>query len=57
MLPHAQALLQAAQESGLFLFADTDLRVDLVQARISFDRQRLADLDMSVTDVANQVDC
>ncbi|MCH1491352.1 MAG: efflux RND transporter permease subunit [Luminiphilus sp.] len=55
MLPHAQALLQAAKESGLFLFADTDLRVDLVQARINFDRQRLADLNMTIDDIASQV--
>ena len=26
MLPYAQQLVQAAEESGLFLFADTDLR-------------------------------
>ncbi|WP_435218685.1 efflux RND transporter permease subunit [Luminiphilus sp. nBUS_07] len=55
MLPYAQALVRAAKESGLFLFADTDLRVDLVEARINFNKQRLADLNMSLDDVARQV--
>ncbi len=55
MLPYAQALVKAARESGLFLFADTDLRVDLMQGRISFDRQRLADLNMTVNDAAGQI--
>lgn len=55
MLPYAQALVRAAKESGLFLFAETDLRVDLVEARIDFDKQRLADLNMSLDDVARQV--
>ncbi len=55
MLPYAQQLVQAAEESGLFLFADTDLRVDLAQVKINLDKQQLADLGMSVSDVANQV--
>ena len=55
MLPYAQQLVQAAEESGLFLFADTDLRVDLTQVKINLDKQQLADLGMSVSDVANQV--
>jgi len=55
MLPYAQALVAAAQNSGLFLYADTDLRYDLVQARIDLDRERLADMGMSVAEVSNQI--
>jgi len=55
MLPYAKQLVAAAQDSGLFLFADTDLRVDLVQAHINIDKQRLADLGMSLGDMSNQI--
>ncbi len=55
MLPYAKALVSAAEESGLFMFADTDLRVDLVQGRINIDKQRLADLGMSLGDLSNQI--
>ena len=37
------------------MFADTDLRVDLVQARIDIDKQRVADLGMSLSDISNQI--
>lgn len=55
MLPYAKALVTAAEESGLFMFADTDLRVDLVQGRINIDKQRLADLGMTLGDLSNQI--
>ncbi len=55
MLPHAEALLSAARQSGLFLFADTDLRVDLVQAQVKIDKQRLADMGMTMDDLASQI--
>jgi len=55
MLPYAKALVSAAEESGLFMFADTDLRVDLVQGRINIDKQRLADLGMSLGNLSNQI--
>jgi len=55
MLTYAQQLVNAAEESGLFMFADTDLRVDLVQARIDIEKQRVADLGMTLGDIANQI--
>jgi len=55
MLPYAKKLVRAAEESGLFLFADTDLRVDLAQVKINLDKQQLADLGMSVSDVSSQI--
>ena len=55
MLGYANQLVSAAEESGMFMFADTDLRVDLVQARINIDKQRVADLGMSLNDISNQI--
>jgi len=55
MLGYAEQLVSAAEESGMFMFADTDLRVDLVQARINIDKQRVADLGMSLNDISNQI--
>src|SRR5690606_3468827 len=42
MLPIAQQLVRAAFGSGKFLYADTDLKVDLPQTRIIIDRDRAA---------------
>ena len=55
MLPHAQALVSEALASGQLLFADTDLRIDLPQARFSLDRNRIADLGMDVAEVSRQL--
>ena len=55
MLGYAQQLVSAAEQSGMFLFADTNLRVDLVQAHIDIDKQRVADLGMTLNDVAGQI--
>ena len=55
MLPHAHALVNAAQRSGRFLFADTDLRIDLPQAQFRLNRERIADLGMDVADVSRQL--
>jgi multidrug efflux pump len=44
MQPYADQLLQAAFDSGLFLFADTNLKVDFPQAHFELDRDRIADL-------------
>lgn len=55
MLPFAQQIVHAAQTSGLFMYADTDLRLDLVKGNYTIDKQRLADLGMSLGDVAGQM--
>lgn len=55
MLGYAQQLVSAAEESGMFLFVDTDLRIDLVQAEYIIDKARLADLNMSLADVSSQL--
>jgi len=55
MLQYAQEILAAAYQSGKFLFADTDLKVDLPQARFILDRERIADLGMDLSSVSQQL--
>lgn len=55
MLPHAEELMEAARRSGMFMFVDTDLRIDLPQARFLLDRERVADLGMDLAEVSRQL--
>lgn len=55
MAPYAQQLIEAAYASNQFLFADTTLKIDLPQVRFVFDRERIADLGLSVNDVSEQL--
>ena len=55
MQAFAQQLIQKAYQSGHFLFVDTDLEVNLPQSRITFDRDRIADLGMDVQQVSQQL--
>jgi multidrug efflux pump len=55
MQAYAQQLVGAAFASQRFMFADTDLKVDLPQARFVLDRERIADLGMTLADVSNQL--
>ena len=55
MAGYARRLVQAATESGLFLFADTDIKIDLPQVRVSIDRNRVADLGLDLADVGQQL--
>jgi len=55
MEPYAQKLLEAAYASNLFLFADTDLKLDFPQTHFELDRDRIADLGMTVEDVSQQL--
>lgn len=55
MQPYAQQLLQAAYASNLFLFADTNLKVDFPQAHFELDRHRIADLGLTVDEVSQQL--
>lgn len=51
----ANQMVQAANESGKFLFAETDLKIDLPQARFNIDRKRVADLGMDLSTVSRQL--
>jgi multidrug efflux pump len=55
MLPQAEALVRAAQQSGTFMFVDTDLSIDLPQGRFLLDRERVADLGMDLATVSRQL--
>ena len=41
--------------SGKFMFADTDLKIDLPQVRVVIDRERVADLGLDLADVGRQL--
>ena len=52
---YAAQLVGAAFASGDFLFADTDLKIDLPQVRVAIDRARVADLGLDLADVGRQL--
>ncbi|MFT6806772.1 MAG: multidrug efflux pump, partial [Glaciecola sp.] len=56
MKVYANKMVQAAIASKKFLFADTDLKIDLPQARFNLNRQRIADLGMNLTSVSRQLE-
>ena len=55
MLPYAQKLLAAAYASNLFLFADTNLKIDFPQGYFELNRDRIADLGLTVESVSQQL--
>ena len=55
MLPHAEALMERARQTGLFMFVDSDLSIDLPQGRFLLDRDRVADLGMDLAEVGRQL--
>ncbi len=55
MVVYAEQLMAAANASGRFMFVDTDLRIDLPQGRFQLDRDRVADLGMTLSDVTEQM--
>ena len=55
MLKQAEAIISEAQASGMFLFVQTDLKIDRVEATYDIDKDRLADLGMSLGDLSSQM--
>ncbi len=51
LLDFANKLVAKAVESGLFFFADTDLKYDLPQAEVVFDREKVASLGLNLQQV------
>jgi multidrug efflux pump len=51
----SQQLLQAAMKSGKFMFADSDMKYDLPQATISFDRDKVASMGMNLSQVGGDL--
>lgn len=54
MAPIAGQLVGAAFGSGKFLFADTDLKIDLPQTRLVIDREKVADMGVDLTTVGRE---
>ncbi len=55
MQAYAQKLLAKAYQSNLFLFADTDLKLDFPRVHFELNRQRIADLGLTVGSVSQQL--
>jgi multidrug efflux pump len=55
MAEYAAQIVGAAFGSGMFQFADTDLKIDLPQVKVTVDRERVADLGLDLADVGRQL--
>lgn len=55
MKEYADKLVGAAFGSGQFLYADTDLKIDLPQVELLLNREKIADLGMNVANVSEQL--
>ena len=51
----ADEIVRRAREANMFMFVDTDLKVDLPQARVVVDRERLADLGLDQAAVGREL--
>jgi multidrug efflux pump len=49
----SQNFLAQAQKSGMFMFLDSDLRIDLPQSTVQIDRNKAALLGLSMKDIGN----
>ena len=55
MLETAGAVVAAGWKSGKFLYVDTDLKVDLPEARVVLDREKIADLGLDLAGVGQEL--
>ena len=55
MSPYIGQLIGAAFGSGKFLYADSDLKIDLPQARIIIDRNKVADLGLDLAAIGQDL--
>ncbi len=55
MKQYANKMVQSAFASGKFMFAETDLKIDLPEVRLNIDRDRVADLGMTMQSVNDQI--
>lgn len=51
----ADEIVATAMQEGAFMFADTDLKLDLPQARVIVDRERIADLGLDLASVGREL--
>jgi len=50
-----QEFLQQAQKGGMFMFINSDLRIDLPQSTVEIDRNKAALLGLSMQDIGNSL--
>ena len=55
LLEAVWSVLGTGWQSGKFLYVDTDLKIDLPQARVVLDRERLADLGFDLAGVGREL--
>jgi multidrug efflux pump len=55
MLETTTAVLDAGWQSGKFLYIDTDLKIDLPEARVVLDREKIADLGLDLAGVGREL--
>jgi multidrug efflux pump len=55
MLETTAAVVGAGWQSGKFLYVDTDLKIDLPEARVVIDRERLSDLGLDLAGVGREL--
>jgi len=52
---YAGQLVGAAFQSGMFMFADTDLKYDLPQSELYLDRDKISSLGLDMRDIGNDL--
>jgi multidrug efflux pump len=55
MMEITEAVLAAGWRSGKFLYVDTDLKIDLPEARVVLDREQVADLGLDLAGVGREL--
>jgi multidrug efflux pump len=55
LLDAVNAVVGAGWKSGKFLYVDTDLKLDLPEARVVIDRERVADLGLDLAQVGQEL--
>ena len=55
MLETVGAVVAAGWQSGKFLYVDTDLKIDMPEARVVLDRERVADLGLDLAGVGREL--
>lgn len=55
LAPAIDQIVQRCTKAGMFLFVDTDLKLDLPLARVEVDRAKVADLGMDLASIAQEL--
>ncbi len=55
LVKRANEIVQQGQKEGMYLFVDTDLKLDLPQARVVIDRQQIADMGLDLASIGQEL--